>query len=102
MSTPDKKHSNLAFLCKEHASENLKAFQEQTDFDFKVGDYIKSAFVTNVKKKLIEHMWILITEIDGDLYTGTLDNDPFYGKNYARKDIVTVHKDAISAHLPGH
>jgi uncharacterized protein YegJ (DUF2314 family) len=62
-----------------------------------IGGYVKVAFKEDDK---IEHMWIMITNVDSPTHiTGILDNDPFILNNYKHGDKVIVKRSEISDYL---
>lgn len=64
----------------------------------RTGDFVKLVFI-GAKDEMPERMWVIVTAIDGDKFTGTLDNQPFtltgisYGDRveFGAENIIDVH-----------
>lgn len=73
---------------------NKETFQIPSADDIsklKVGDLVKLIFfnpnATGQTPKA-ERMWVILTEINGTKFKGTLDNDPFYLRSIKYQDII--------------
>lgn len=91
--------NNTFGICNEHATKRHKDWQEDnTDTIIKVGDHVKVEFKDN-SIKCKEHMWVLITDVKGDVFKGTLDNVPVHLTNYMFAQEVTVKRSQIEQHI---
>lgn len=60
-----------------------------------VGRMVKMAFQS--ANSIVEHMWVAVTEVDGDDLVGILDSDPAYVENVALGDFVRLRRVQIEA-----
>lgn len=63
-----------------------------------VGNIVKLMFscdVENDKGWSAERMWVIITKKEGEIFTGTLDSDPYYIPDLKYQDIIEFHKKHI-------
>lgn len=66
----------------------------------KIGDLIKLIFVFNTPLENgcnAERMWVKITDISNDLFTGTLNNDPYFLKSIKADAPITFKRENIAA-----
>lgn len=57
----------------------------------KVGDLAKLVFVhtdAKAQEPHAERMWVILTEVNGQKFKGTLDNDPTYIKTIKYQDVI--------------
>lgn len=74
------------------AQENPYSFylpSSQVISQLKPGDHAKLMFLKETSDQFTERMWVQITSIDGDTFTGKLDNDPHWLKLIKCGDEVT-------------
>lgn len=89
--------SNIAFKCDEHAPKPNPQLKPQTPEEL-IGKYVKKAFEVKhpeTKQPLKEHMWVMLTHWEKDVYQGTLNNDPIGETDLCCGDLVTVSPDEI-------
>ena len=75
--------NNVQGVCKECIDSEIKKFNESLP-DVQPGDYVKAVFGTGFDSAdgpASESMWILVEEVKGDSYVGTLENTPFFIPN---------------------
>ena len=79
----------------ETAQDSLMSFitlfeekRDNPDYSF----YVKKMFEEGEE---IEHMWLLVSHIEGDVITGTLDNEPVYVTNVALHDTIEMTKNEV-------
>lgn len=68
--------SNIGFVCNDHAPKPGKfADADPTKL---IGSYCKLGFQCKRPdgSPLVEHMWVVVREVDGGSLKGQLDNDP--------------------------
>ena len=60
-----------------------------------MGRFIKMAFQS--EKSRVEHMWVRVTNVDGDYLIGELDNDPLFVTHVKCGDRVVLSRVQIEA-----
>lgn len=88
----------------ENALQRNKEYKNSFDIpskeninNLKPYDLVKLIFTeeNNDKEIMSERMWIIITEINGENFTGILDNEPYYLKTIKYGDKVVFKSENI-------
>lgn len=82
---------NLAITCSDCAEA---MYPNKGKFSPKVGDIAKIAIPGDgdINK---EHVWVIVTRVNGDHYEGTMDNDPVFNTLVKYGDKVPFQKSEI-------
>jgi len=81
-------HTECSIKRKEKTQSNIKKIITKCRIGLKTHSvYFKIKFIEELK---IENMWVKVTKINDDTFTGTIDNNPFTLTNCQCGDIVTL------------
>jgi hypothetical protein len=102
-STAEKNTSWTLDNIKERGKEHPYTFyvpSQEAIADIRLQEHVKLFFTGPDResgKILTERMWVLVTEVEGDLFKGTLDNDPAMLDGLSHGDAVTFSAIHIAA-----
>jgi len=88
---------NLALVHKECCDYRCNKWQQDhKDLILEPGMWVKKQFTQDT---FTEHIWVILTVVDGDSLTGTLDNDPFQLTNVKWGDIISFDRSEVEQHM---
>lgn len=73
----------------------MKWQEENTNTPIKPGDHVKICLKDYEDDQIGEHLWIIVTIVDGSTIIGTIDNDPINLTTYKDKQVISFPRTEI-------